>query len=49
MNATIRLALAASLLAAGASHAQDGELSIAMLIPGKIDDNGFMEPAIMAF
>ncbi|UFS64479.1 BMP family protein [Paracoccus denitrificans] len=43
MNATIRLALAASLLAAGASHAQDGELSIAMLIPGKIDDNGFME------
>ncbi|WP_028713673.1 BMP family protein [Paracoccus sp. J55] len=43
MNTTIRLALAASLLASGASHARDGTLSIAMLIPDKIDDNGFME------
>lgn len=31
------------LIAATGAYAQDDQLSIAMLLPGKIDDNGFME------
>lgn len=43
-NATFFLGLTTSLFLAGGVMAQDSDaLSIAMLIPGKIDDNGFME------
>lgn len=37
------LAVATSLLLSGAAIAQDSKLAIAMLIPGNIEDNGFME------
>lgn len=42
-RATLVAGFAAYTLLAGASFAQDTDLSIAMLIPGKIDDNGFMQ------
>lgn len=35
--------LCALLMTGGAAFAQDGDLDIAMLLPGRIDDNGFME------
>lgn len=44
MNFAFPMTLAAALLMGGAAIAQDDkQLEIAMLIPGKIDDNGFME------
>lgn len=44
MNVTFCLGLTASLMISSATLAQSSDdLSIAMLIPGKIDDNGFME------
>ena len=44
MNTPRRLTLTAALLLTTAAHATSADaLSVAMLIPGKIDDNGFME------
>ena len=44
MNTPHRLTLTAALLLTTAAHATSADaLSVAMLIPGKIDDNGFME------
>lgn len=43
MKTTVTLAFASSVLFAVSAQAQDSDLSIAMLIPGNIDDNGFME------
>lgn len=43
MLKTIPWALTATMLLSGAAFAQDDKLAIAMLIPGNIEDNGFME------
>lgn len=43
MYATLSAALTATLILSGAALAADDKLSVAMLIPGSIEDNGFME------